>query len=218
MRIIDIEQRSDEWKAFREEKISGTKIGKLFSKSRKSGQMFDLEKPSLMFYQILAERLTTGSNDAISGVEAMQRGCELEAEAVEIAVAKLGLDGVRTDGVWQDSDNEHFICSPDAYQDSKTPKWAMEVKCLSSANHIKAIVEDEYPGEYFSQAINYFLINPDLQVLYFVMYDPRFFSEELQTKIFLVKRHEIEAEIKLLAEARAEAEARINEIVGKVSF
>lgn len=216
MQILKVSQNSDEWLGFREEKISGTKVGKLFNKSRKLGEMFDTEKPAMMYYEIMAERLTVGAHDAISPQEQMQRGHELESEAVERAVSKLKLDNCTKDNVWVDSDNPNFICSPDAYEDTDNPSWAIEIKCLSSANHIKAIVENQPPSEYKFQALNYFLVNENLETLYFTMYDPRFVVEHLQIKIFIIKREDVEYDIEKLRDIRAEAESMINVTIKKL--
>ena len=219
MKIIDVEQRSDEWRAFREEKISGTKIGKLFAKSRKTGELFDTEKPNIQFYQIMAERLATGAQDGIDEQSAMERGIELENEAIQAAVAYLELGGkYKSDGVWQDDKNPNFICSPDAYEDIKKPTWAIETKCLSSANHLKAIYEGEMPNEYIWQVINYFLVNPALETLYFVMYDPRFYAKELQLEVFTIKRSDVADKIAQLRNIRDVAESKISDFVEKVSF
>ena len=37
MKILEVEQGSSEWLSFREGKRTGTSIGKLFAKSRKTG-------------------------------------------------------------------------------------------------------------------------------------------------------------------------------------
>ena len=216
MKILQISQNSDEWLGFREEKISGTKVGKLFNKSRKVGEIFDIDKPALMFYEVLAERLAVGAHDAVSAADQMQRGHELEAEAVELAAQKLKLKSWIRDNVWIDNDNPNFICSPDAYENIDKPSWAMEVKCLSSANHIKAIVEDQYPTDYKFQVLNYFLINENLGTLYFVMYDPRFVDEHLQLKIFTITRKSVEYDIERLRDVREEAELRINNLITKL--
>jgi hypothetical protein len=124
--------------------------------------------------------------------------------------------GLVTDcGVWQSDENENWICSPDAHQSGDKPTWAMEVKCLSAANHIKAIVENEIPSEYYPQVLNYFLVNPDLTTLYFVMYDPRFVIDGLQLKIFPIYRKGIVQDIEQLRNARDVAERKIQELVDK---
>lgn len=217
MQIVNITQGTDEWREFRSEKISGTKVGKLFAKSRKSDEMFDTDKPNLQFYQVLAERLAVATNDGVDELSAMERGHQLEAEARDYIGQKLDLK-IKNDSVWQDEDNPHFMCSPDGYEDSDKPTWAVEIKCLSSANHIKAIVENDWPREYEYQILNYFLINPDLEKLYFCLYDPRFFNEELQLKVFTFNRADVGDKVEQLRFVRGEAERKINEFVEKVSF
>ena len=166
----------------------------------------------------MAERLAIATADGIDDVSAMQRGTLLENEAVQAATEKLKLNNWTTDNVWQDETDDSYLCSPDAYENTDKPKWAIEVKCLSSANHIKAIYENEYPQDYQAQVVNYFLINEHLETLYFVMYDPRFFNEELQLKIFTIHRQELEQEITATQEARLTAQKLINEFVEGYSF
>jgi hypothetical protein len=48
------------------------------------------------------------------------------------------------------------------------------VKCLNSADHIKAYLTQEVPKEYEDQVTQYFVVNDKLQTLYFVMHDQRF--------------------------------------------
>jgi len=91
MKIIKVEQGSDEWQSFREGKFSGTKIGKLYAKSRKKDEMFDTEKANLQFYQILAERLAVATADGLDDRSAMERGKLLESEAIKVASDKLKL-------------------------------------------------------------------------------------------------------------------------------
>lgn len=218
MKIIKVEQGSDEWQSFREGKFSGTKIGKLYAKSRKKDEMFDTEKANLQFYQILAERLAVATADGLDDRSAMERGKLLESEAIKVASDKLKLSNVATDNVWQDETNPDFICSPDAYEDTDQPTWAIEIKCLTSANHIKAIYEDKRPNDYDYQCLNYFAVNPNLKTLYFCMYDPRFFSEELQLKTFIIERSEVIEDIEQLKQARDIAQKQINDFVERYSF
>ena len=57
MKIVEVEQGSTEWMSFREGKRTGTTIGKIFAKSRKTGEMYDTDKPLITFYQKVAECL-----------------------------------------------------------------------------------------------------------------------------------------------------------------
>ena len=215
----DLEQGDPQWLSFREGKITGTKLGKMFAKSRKQEELFNTEKPMQMLYEIIAERLATTLTEAEEDFSStMERGLRLEVEATELAVKQLGLRNVAIDGVWIDDKNNNYLCSPDAYEDVDKPSWAMEVKCLSSANHVKAIIENEWPSEYKYQVLNYFLVNPNLQTLYFVMYDRRFINEALRLKIFTIKRGTLASEIERMRVVRESALATIESMVEQLSY
>jgi len=215
--LTDIQQNSDEWFDFREGKITGSTIGKLFAKSRKIGEMFDTEKPLLTFYQKIAERLAIGARDVDDedSVSAREWGHIHEPEAIAYAAQALGIkrEEIVTDFVWQD-DNANFAESPDAYENVEKPTWAIEAKCLSSARHIMAVATNGWPKEYLPQVLNYFLVNDDLKIVYFVMYDPRFVDyPKVQLKIFPISRKDYEYEIEKLRDIREEAEIQIENII-----
>ncbi len=214
MKIIRLEQGSEDWANFRRGKISGTKIGKLFAKSRKKEDLFNTESANQTYYEVLAERLTVKDEESLTDAE---RGVALQEEAIETWCYKnnIDIDDVATDGVWQSEENENWICSPDAFENAEKPTWAVEVKCLNSANHLKAILTNTYPQDYMPQAINYFLVNPDLETLYFVMYDPRFISEKLHLAVFTIKRKDVKTLIERMALVRTEAEKQMEDIYKK---
>lgn len=209
MKIIEVEQGSSEWMSFREGKLTGTTIGKIFAKSRKTGEMYDTEKPLTTFYQKIAERLAEGTGDDDGLESSRERGISMEAEAVAEAEAQLGLKLIRGN-VWQDEDKNH-IESPDAYTEDL--KQAVEIKCLSSARHIQAIVEDKPPAEYYAEYLNYFLVNPKLETLHIFLYDPRFYLPDLCWHDFVLNRKDIEYEIERMRDINEIAEQKICEIV-----
>lgn len=211
MKIIEVEQGSSEWLSFREGKRTGTSIGKLFAKSRKTGEMYDTEKPLVTLYQKVAERLAEGTGDDDGLESSRERGKELEQEAIDCAEEKLNLKLIRG-GVWQADDDENHIESPDAY--TKDLKTAVEIKCLSSARHIQAIVEDLPPQEYLAEYYNYFLVNEKLEKLYVFLYDPRFMIEGLTWHAFEIKREDIAYEIERMRDVDEFAEHTINAICG----
>ena len=212
MRIIEVEQGSTEWMSFREGKRTGTTIGKIFAKSRKTGEMYDTDKPLITFYQKVAERLAEGTGDDDGLESSRERGKDLEEEAITEAEQKLGLQLIRGN-VWQ-ADDENHIESPDAY--TKDLKTAVEVKCLSSARHIQAIVENKPPVEYYAEYLNYFLVNDKLKTLYVFLYDPRFYLEHLRTKAFKLERKDMEYEIERMRDVDAIAEEKISETVASL--
>lgn len=212
MKVLEIEQGSTEWMSFREGKRTGTSIGKLFAKSRKTGEIYDTDKPLLTLYQKVAERLAEGTAD--DGLDSSrERGKEMEKEAIKCAEDKLGLK-LQQGGVWQDSDDENHIESPDAY--TKDLKIAVEIKCLSSARHIQAILENTPPQEYMAEYYNYFLVNDKLEKLYVFLYDPRFFLEGLTWHAFEIKREDIAYEIERMRDIDAIAENAIQELCARL--
>lgn len=160
MRIVDVEQGSDEWFDYRKGRISGTMLSELYSKrgNRKLG-----------FYELIAERLALEPDDE----NRMDRGLRLEDEAIEIFTKQTGKKVYRP-GICVHDDYPNIINSPDGLieEDDKYTE-AVEIKCLSPARHLQAVIEQSVPGEYEAQKAQYFVVNPDLQKLHFVFYDPR---------------------------------------------
>ena len=207
MKVInnsEVEQGSSEWLSFREGKITGTKLGKLFYKSRKAGEMLDMSKPALGYYELLAERLAEGTADDDGLSSSRERGHQLESEAIDIAEEQLGLKFERG-GVWQLNDNH--IESPDGY--TSDLKSAIEVKCLSSARHLQSLITKTAPTDYEYEYLNYFIVNKQLETLYVFLYDPRFIVPKLQTACFEIKRSDVEEKLRQLEANIEETELRL---------
>lgn len=148
----------EEWLDARRGKITGTRLGNLLSKRDK--------KPLLAYYELLAERIALpATNEPV-----MDRGKRLEDEAVERFAKETGKKVKNELVLWYRDDNENIAISPDA---SIGKTEAIEVKCLSSALHIKAWLTKEIPDDYEFQVLQYFIVNDKLKKLYFVFYDPR---------------------------------------------
>lgn len=214
MKVIKLEQGTPEWMSFREGKRTGTSIGKLFAKSRKTGEIYDTDKPLITFYRKVAERLAEGTGDDDGLESSRERGKDLEEQAISEAEQKLGLTLIRGN-VWQDSKDLNHIESPDAY--TKDLKTAVEVKCLSSARHIQAIIENTPPQEYWAEYMNYFLVNDKLKTLYVFLYDPRFMFEHLRIKAFKIERDQIAYDIERMRDIDAEAERLISYMVEQLT-
>lgn len=145
------------------------------------------------FYKLIAERLATPDGWA----DPMERGSALESEAIEL-FAKLNKKEVVTDQViWVREDNENIAISPDGYMgDGFIVDEAVEIKCLSSEKHLQAIIENKLPEEYEFQVLQYFIVNDDLETLYFFMYDPRL-PDTCNHKCFKITRAEKQEEVDL---------------------
>jgi len=200
---VDLEQGSEEWLEYRKGKISGTILGDVYSKrgGRKIG-----------FYQLIADRLGLEPDDE----NRMDRGLRLEDEAIEEFEKQTGLK-VEQDGICVSDFDERVINSPDGLIE-KDGKYigAVEIKCISPARHIQAIVEKKIPAEFESQVIQYFVVNDDLETLYFIFYDPRITCKPYYC--IEVKREEVKDKIEFFKNWQIETLKEIDEIVESLAF
>lgn len=126
-------------------------------------------------------------------------------------------------GLWVSSDSEYLAVSPDVCEDSDKPTWAIECKSLASARHLSVVVPwilheqgsdgvwdgkwgkfsfplpddpiDYVPNDYVSQCLQYFVVNPDLQVLYFSLYDPSIVDTRLSHVYITIPRSSVKDRI-----------------------
>lgn len=148
----------EEWLADRFGKITGTKVKDVIAKrgiARKIG-----------FYQLVADRLAIPADDE----DERDRGTRLEAKAIEEFVKKTKKKVDTSLLMWQRNDNPNIAYSPDGVI-SKTE--AVEAKCLSSARHLEAFIEQAVPKDYEDQVLQAFVVNDKLKKLYVVFYDDR---------------------------------------------
>lgn len=196
-------ENEETWLDFRKGKVMGTRSGGIIPNSRNG----EWKKG---FWEIVAEKLAEDPD----GQNPMERGKELESEAVARLEAETGLKLDNGLVVWSREDNENIAISPDAY--TADFKIACEVKCLNTASHVEALVTQKIPSEYVDQAIQYFVVNDDLEKLYFTFYDPR-----IQCKDFFyieMTREELQDKIDTRLDQEKTAIAEINRIVNELSF
>jgi len=221
MKILLFENEQD-WKQARMGKITGSTLKDLIVKrgtGKKKG-----------FYQIIADRIAIPRDDE----NRMDRGHRLEDEAIERFAKETGKK-VNTDLViWTRDDNDNIAISPDGYiipnddredcehasKDKKCAKCgyvteAVEVKCLNSASHVEAIITGEYPKEYHEQILQYFVVNDDLETLYFVMYDPTVPKDYL---CFTIHRADVAEEVQYHLDYEKQELLEIEEWCSKLTF
>lgn len=156
-----VEQRTPEWEKLRLGKVTGTGLDRIVG----SAKVRDT-----YFWELLAERLTVddGSNET-----ALQRGNRLEDEARQKIAEVLGKK-IEITGFCESEENSYIGYSPDGLiKKGKKFTEDIEIKCPSSAKHVKYWQEDVIPEEYYAQIVQGFIVNPDLKKRYFVSYDPR---------------------------------------------
>lgn len=148
----------EEWLEARKGKVTGTRLKDLILK-RGTGK-------KIGYYELIAERIALPPN----GENVMDRGHRLESDALERFSQETGKEVDGSLVMWCREDNEDIAVSPDGVIGNKE---AVECKCLSSARHIEAWLTKRVPDEYEYQVLQYFIVNDELEVLYFVFYDPR---------------------------------------------
>lgn len=96
-------------------------------------------KVGIEFWKFLAETMA----EQPDGENPMERGHRLEPENIHLTLQQLGYeeeDCVTDCGIWESDEDPRIACSPDAYQNSATPTWAIECKSLGSAYHLQAVI------------------------------------------------------------------------------
>jgi len=161
-------QNEEDWKEFRKGRIGGTRTHGIKPKS--------IGKYGVEFYELLAERVSVPEE----AENPMTRGNRLEDVAVQAFIEatkeELGYEYSEPEKVvWVSDLDDRIYVSPDKVIDKET---AIEVKCLKAAHHLCAHFTKDYPHtdpatpKYKSQARKYFAVNPDLQTLWVVFYNP----------------------------------------------
>lgn len=258
MKILDLEQRSQEWLDFHEGRISGSSA-KDYSSVRyipktelvefAESKGYEFPKNLTMdniramltedelnelyanvqindsIYKLIAQRIAKpiNPNDYTlpEGVtySAMLRGQILEDEARELISEKLGKK-IIPGRVWQSEENEYMICSPDGeiVDDTGKVSEAVEIKCLDSWKVVKAYYEKHPPLDYEAQIIQYFLVNENLQKLYFCIYSDVFTNPELGLQIFELKREDYREKIELTGRVQNATLGLVEREVQKLMF
>lgn len=96
-------------------------------------------KVGIEFWKFLAETMA----EQPTNENPMERGHRLEPENILLTLQQLGCqqkDCVTDCGIWESDEDPRIACSPDAYQASTNPTWAIECKSLGSAYHLQAVI------------------------------------------------------------------------------
>lgn len=96
-------------------------------------------KVGIEFWKFLAETMAEQPDRE----NPMNRGHRLEPENISLTLQQLGYrqeDCVTDCGIWESDEDPRIACSPDAYQNTTEPTWAIECKSLGSAYHLQAVI------------------------------------------------------------------------------
>lgn len=199
MKILKFNNEED-WKSARLGKITGSKLKSVIGKRGGFNKGF---------YELIAEKIALPADEE----NPMDRGKRLEEEAIKYFEKQTGKKVDSSLVLWISDKNDSIAISPDGVI-GKTE--AIEVKCLNSASHIEALINESIPSEYEEQVLQYFIVNPKLTTLYFAFYDPRIKAKPFF--YFTVNRKDKEEQIEKYLELELEAIKKVEEIVLKLTF
>ncbi len=161
---FDLIQQTPEWFAKRKGVVTGKKLKAIVGtpKARQDA-----------LYTNIGERLTVGAMD--SDENPRDRGNRLEDEARAMFEYQTGKK-VLIAGLCESEGNQWMGFSPDGliYNEAEDGKYyeGIEIKCPETKNYVKGWFENKVPEEYYPQVVQNFIVNDDLEKLYFVMYHP----------------------------------------------
>lgn len=96
-------------------------------------------KVGIDFWKFLSETMAEQPDNE----NPMARGHRLEPENIRLTLQQLGYeekDCITDCGIWESEEDPRIACSPDAYENTANPTWAIECKSLSSAYHLQAVI------------------------------------------------------------------------------
>ena len=178
MIIHNCTQGSHEWLQLRLGKITGSRLKKMMAKDNLG-----------LIDELIAEEQVGIPDDDDFVSEEMQRGIDMEPLAIQ-EYSNITGNEVEHPCMLQSEDWPILCQSPDGYIGTT---GAVEIKCPKTKTHIKYIRMGKIPNEYKEQVWAYFLVNPDLQWLDFVSYDPRLTIKPIW--ILHVTREELQEEL-----------------------
>lgn len=181
MKILNLQQRSEEWFKARLGVITGSRASNVF----KSNNLTLVD-------EMIAERMTQSVEESFTS-KAMEHGILFESEALK-SYNERTKNSAQEIGFCVHDNYDWLAISPDAliFRDN-IAVGAVEIKCPSSKKHIEYIRQNKIPNEYKYQIFHYFIVIETLQFLDFCSYDPR--NRDLNTHIVRVTREEIREEL-----------------------
>ena len=184
---IHLEQGTDEWKMARLGHVSASNLDAVMAKV-KTG-----ESKTRLDYKIrvATEQITNAIQDSYSN-QYMEWGIEQEPFA-RMAYEACTESFVEKTGFWKHPDIKWFGCSPDGLVGDD---GLIEIKCPKSTTHVKYLLDNKLPEDYYWQVHGQMLVTGRKWVD-FISFDPRM-PEHKQLFIIRVDRdEEIMAQLKV---------------------
>lgn len=162
MKIINLEQRSDEWFEYRYGRPSASKFNKIVTSTGQKSKTWQE-------YAIkCASEAVAGKTEESYQSKDMQRGIELEPEARNVYEFIMGFESGECGLVSNDA--ETIVCSPDGLY----PNVGLEIKCPIGTTHAKYLLKGVLPTDYKHQVYGCLWLCDELEYWDFFSYHPDF--------------------------------------------
>lgn len=199
--IIDCEQRSDEWRAARAGRLTGSSAANMMREARKKGDESAARRD--LRFRLALERITGRPQENEFTAASVRHGVAKEPEALGIYEAETG----------QILERVGFLslgavmagCSLDGFVDGR--KGIVEAKCPKSATHWEYLTTREIPSDYRWQCLHNLWVS-GAQWCDFISYDDCF-PEELQYLCIRLERDETQIQAYAALAGRFLAEVSI---------
>jgi len=178
-----VEQRSDEWRALRAGRVTGSAADALLAERKRGAGELAVRRN--LRNQLVVERLTgIPVEDSAKGA-AVQRGIDSEASAFRAYEARTG-QMVKRSGFLA-----HNTLAAGASLDGYVGDFAgiLEMKCPNSATHLAYLMGGAVPDDYRGQIFHNLYIS-GAAWCDFVSYDDRFIDPALRLFVVRVERDE----------------------------
>lgn len=223
MKIINIEQGSDQWHVERHGCVTGTKIqsaiGASYSKAKGEWTLGKKSIQETLLMEIVSDLQSELEIDDFCS-EAMERGNGLEPLSVKEASKRLGVEFVEC-GMLQSDTLPSFKFSPDAvcYDKSGVIVGGYETKSKAGKKHIEYMLNNEVPPEHLWQCLCPMIMDDSIKWWAFGHYDDRNHVNNLFLKGIKRKDYEdlINEARALLIDFFAEVDATLEKLGGAYS-
>jgi len=201
VRIIEIEQGSDQWHEERATCVTGTRIqsaiGAKYSAAKKKWTLGDKKVQYTLLCELVSEKQSVLEITDFQN-ESMMRGTELEPYSVEAASQTMDVK-FEVCGMLQHDTLNHFKFSPDAvcYEEGVIV-GGYETKSKMGKKHIEYILDNEVPPEHLWQCLCPMIMDDCVKWWAFGHFDDRNEVNSLFLKV--IKREDYQ---EVITEARA---------------
>jgi len=161
MKIVNSEQRSEQWFAEKLGKPSASCFDRIVTAKGAASKQSDG-----YMYELAGQRITGKHEEGFTNA-AMQRGVDLEDEARDLFELVTGLNVMQVGLVYEDSGQ--YLCSPDGLIVNESV--GLEIKCPTMKTHVEYLIKDQLPATYFHQVQGSMLVT-GFSYWYFMSYYP----------------------------------------------